>query len=57
MHGPARTTNAAVAVCLRCPVIDECRGWVLALPNGVDRDGVAAGMDVAERRARRRSVA
>lgn len=42
----------AVAVCRACPVIAECRKWVLALPASVDvgaRDRVLAGPDPPRR--------
>lgn len=39
----------AVAVCRACPVIAECRKWVLALPASVDVGGVCGGLTEHER--------
>ncbi|MFJ7489748.1 WhiB family transcriptional regulator [Streptomyces sp. NPDC097727] len=41
----------AKEVCWRCPVIEPCRDWALALP---ERHGVFGGLDKNERQALRR---
>lgn len=46
----------AAALCRGCPVLDECRTWVLSLPYGADPGGVCAGLTEGER-ARRRVTA
>lgn len=46
----AQSANVAVAkrICRSCPVLDQCRAWVAANPQGF---GVWAGMTSNERRA------
>lgn len=39
----------AIAVCRACPVLTECRAWVLALPASVDVGGVCGGLTEHER--------
>ncbi|WP_435192466.1 WhiB family transcriptional regulator [Nonomuraea sp. bgisy094] len=41
--------DRARAICQACPVLDQCRDWVLALPPVLDPGGVVAGMTIAER--------
>lgn len=56
-----RETREAVAVmkavCADCPVLDDCTTWTLD-DRSTDRlPGVVAGLDVTERRSRRRTAA
>lgn len=52
--GPAREQiDAAKAVCFRCPVIESCREWALA----VQEYGVHGALDEDERRVIRRERA
>lgn len=44
-----RSIAEARQVCRRCPVSDECLGWVLSLPESADPGGVCAGLTEAER--------
>lgn len=41
--------HQAEATCHRCPVLPECRDWVLSLPVHEGPDGVVAAMTLAER--------
>lgn len=43
----------AKATCERCPVLTECRAWVLGLSNLTDQHGVIAGLVPQERRRMR----
>lgn len=43
----------AAAICLRCPVMDDCRTWVMSLPEKQDPGGVCAGMSELSRKKRR----
>lgn len=43
----AENEALALALCGRCPVLDDCRDWVLSLD--VDPGGIAGGMTAAER--------
>jgi WhiB family redox-sensing transcriptional regulator len=52
--GPA--VSAAKAVCWGCPVLEECREWVLALPEPLDPGGVCGGMTEARRSTTRRAA-
>lgn len=45
----------ALAVCARCTVIDECRGWALDTPDPTCGVGIAAGMTAQQRRTARRT--
>lgn len=52
--GPAaRQVEAAKAVCLRCPVRDDCLGWALATAQDA---GVWGGLAEEERSALRRTL-
>lgn len=44
-----RTLKAALTLCSTCPVVQECREWALALPDHLDRVGVAGGLRATER--------
>lgn len=45
-------------ICMRCPVMAECRAWSLDLPDRAPVHGVVAGLTAAERtRARKRRAA
>lgn len=47
-------TAAARGVCRACPVLEECREWVLAtVPSRYDKYGVVGGLVPAERREAR----
>ena len=39
----------ALNLCRACPVLDECRDWVLSIPIHEGPDGVVAGLVFAER--------
>lgn len=39
----------ALDLCHRCPVLAECRDWVLSIPLHLGPGGVVAGMTPAER--------
>lgn len=45
---------AALAVCGRCPVQDQCRGEVLDLDGNQDPGGVCGGLTEQQRKKRRR---
>jgi len=45
----ARLTTAALALCRRCPVLQPCRDWVIALSDRSDPGGIAGGMTEEER--------
>ena len=53
---PGRSRRAAVRICGRCPVRDECLAYALDLPDVTH--GVWGGLTLEDRRAlaRRRSV-
>lgn len=42
-------TDQAIATCRECPVLDECRDWVLSIPLHLGPDDVVAAMTFAER--------
>lgn len=49
--------RAALAVCWnRCPVRDQCRADVMALPQQLDLGGVCGALTEAQRRHRRRAA-
>lgn len=57
---PSRTprnpqTNAARALCRTCPVLDECRKWILAHQQDPCPHHIVAGMTRSERAAHRRN--
>ncbi|WP_101784254.1 WhiB family transcriptional regulator [Nonomuraea indica] len=39
----------ALATCRACPVLDQCRDWVLSIPEHLGPDGVVAGMTAPQR--------
>ncbi|NUU22893.1 MAG: hypothetical protein HOV68_15485 [Streptomycetaceae bacterium] len=41
--------TAARRLCNGCPVLDQCREWVLALPYGADPGGVVAALSPTDR--------
>lgn len=52
--------DAALALCQACPVVGDCREWVLGLPPSADPGGVTGGMTEYRRgqeRGRRRRTA
>jgi len=56
-----RETRAAVeamkATCATCPVMDACNAWTLDDASTDRLPGVVAGLDITERRSRRRTAA
>lgn len=52
-----RLTAAALALCRRCPVLQQCRDWALSLPDRADPGGIAGGMTEEERSRLRSSPA
>ncbi len=52
--GPA--VRAALAVCRSCPVLDDCRAWVLGLPERLDPGGVCGGLTEIQRSKARRAA-
>lgn len=52
-HTP-ETERAAVAVCRRCPIHDQCQAQVLELPGDADPGGVLGGLTEQRRKQRRR---
>jgi WhiB family redox-sensing transcriptional regulator len=46
--GPAELARAR-ATCRACPVLDECRDWVLSIPEYLGPDGIVAGLTYPER--------
>ena len=48
--------DEAKAMCLRCPVIDECNDWLMT-PGRADPGGVRGGRTETERRTARRRAA
>jgi WhiB family transcriptional regulator, redox-sensing transcriptional regulator len=53
--GRGQSVNAARAICLRCPVLDDCRDW--ALDQTDELYGVWGATSKGERRQLRRAVA
>lgn len=45
--------DAAKITCRHCPVLVDCREWVLGLPASADPGGITAGMTENERRGER----
>lgn len=41
--------EAARRICFGCPVLDECRAWVLSLPSLLDPGGVCGGLSEDQR--------
>ncbi|MFI6534163.1 WhiB family transcriptional regulator [Nonomuraea sp. NPDC050547] len=41
--------DAAKKLCRACPVLDECRDWVLDLPWHCDPGGIVAGLTIQQR--------
>lgn len=48
------SAQTAVDVCKTCPVIDECRSFVLSLDNDMGKHGIWAGLTPKQRRGLKR---
>jgi len=49
--------DAAKITCRHCPVLVDCREWVLGLPASADPGGITAGMTENERQKKTRMSA
>lgn len=52
-----RAIAAAKDICATCPLLEECRDWVLSIKDQTEVYGVVAGMTLSERRSARRVIA
>ncbi|TDD77717.1 WhiB family transcriptional regulator [Actinomadura rubrisoli] len=50
----AASRNRAIAVCLGCAVLDDCRTWVMTLPTKADPGGICAALTESQRAQRRK---
>jgi hypothetical protein len=44
-----RPNGEALALCRNCPVLDDCKAWVLSLPDTLDPGGICAGLNERQR--------
>lgn len=51
-----RAVAAAKDICSQCPLLAECKDWVLSLKDQSEVYGVVAGMTLVERRSARRAI-
>lgn len=49
-HPNSQRAREAVAICRKCPVIDECRTWIMSVEDPARPYGIAGGLNAAERR-------
>lgn len=52
-----RAIDAAKQICASCPLLNECRDWVLSVKDQTEIYGVVAQMTLSERRSARRTIA
>lgn len=49
-----QSAQPALQICGRCPVLDDCRRWILSTePSGAEPSGIYGGMTANARRAHR----
>ena len=54
-RGGSDRGQRAIAICRRCPALDDCASWALSLPRGTDY-AVYGAMTAAERHKRQRAA-
>ena len=52
-EGEPEDTDTARRICDACPVLADCRAWVLALSQEFDPSGIVAGLTPQQRTRRR----